>query len=206
MGLDDDDQAGIEIVWKDLPFNALLAMLFLVTMLMVLVNPPQEEDASEEQTPGNVIVELVWDSGRNVDLDLWVQAPGDKPVGYSNKSGQVMNLLRDDLGKQGDLTDVNLENAYSRGIVEGEYCVNVHYFRDDGQGPINATVVIRVKESANAPTRQLLARDEMLMRAAGQELTAFRFKLTREGKLVDGSVHSIFKPLRSPENQPMRGR
>jgi len=34
-------------------------------------------------------------------VDLWVQAPGDVPVGYSNKSGGVLNLLRDDLGKEG---------------------------------------------------------------------------------------------------------
>ena len=40
-------------------------------------------------------------------FDLWVQAPGDVPVGYSNKSGGVFNLLRDDLGKAKDMTDGN---------------------------------------------------------------------------------------------------
>jgi xanthosine utilization system XapX-like protein len=29
-----------------------------------------------------------------------VQAPGDVPVGYSNKSGGVFNLLRDDLARK----------------------------------------------------------------------------------------------------------
>jgi hypothetical protein len=40
-------------------------------------------------------------------FDLWIQAPGDVPVGYSNKSGGVFNLLRDDLGKAKDMTDGN---------------------------------------------------------------------------------------------------
>jgi hypothetical protein len=40
-------------------------------------------------------------------FDLGVQAPGDVPVGYSNKSGGVFNLLRDDLGKVMDMTDGN---------------------------------------------------------------------------------------------------
>ena len=40
-------------------------------------------------------------------FDLWVQAPGDLPIGYSNKSGGVFNLLRDDLGKAKDMTDGN---------------------------------------------------------------------------------------------------
>jgi hypothetical protein len=29
------------------------------------------------------------------------------PVGYSNKSGQSLNLLRDDLGRKQDITDYN---------------------------------------------------------------------------------------------------
>jgi hypothetical protein len=29
------------------------------------------------------------------------------PIGYSNKSGGVFNLLRDDLGKAKDMTDGN---------------------------------------------------------------------------------------------------
>jgi len=165
-------------------------------LLLFLVHPPKEEESTEIQAPGNVIVEISWDKDRNVDLDLWAQAPGDTPVGYSAKSGKIFNLLRDDLGKQNDLTDVNLENVYSRGIPEGEYTVNVHFFRNDGGGPIEVTVVVRTKENADAPARQIVA-TKLTMLSVGQELTAFRFKLTKKGALVDGSVHHIHKPLRS---------
>jgi hypothetical protein len=54
--------------------------------------------------PGNVAVEMQWPDKLDADVDLWVQAPGDAPVGYSNKSGRVFNLLRDDLGKAQDMT------------------------------------------------------------------------------------------------------
>jgi hypothetical protein len=48
-------------------------------------------------------------------VDLWVQAPGDVPVGYSNESGVIFNLVRDDLGKGSDPNSMNYEIAYGRG-------------------------------------------------------------------------------------------
>ena len=51
----------------------------------------------------------------DADVDLWVQAPGDISVGYSNKGSAVFNLLRDDLGKRVDVTGLNYETSYSRG-------------------------------------------------------------------------------------------
>jgi hypothetical protein len=50
-------------------------------------------------------------------VDLWVQAPGDIPVGYSNKGGLIMNLLRDDLGTN-DPTPLLYENQYSHGVPQ----------------------------------------------------------------------------------------
>jgi hypothetical protein len=89
--------------------------------------------------------------------------------------------------------DINVENAFSRGIPAGEYVVNVHNYRGDGS-PIECTVQVRVKESAEAPPRELIT-TKLTLHQTGQEKTAFRFKLTEKGKLVDGSVHSRYKPL-----------
>ena len=85
--------------------------------------------------------------------------------------------------------------------------MNVHYFRDaDRQGPIEVTAVVRVKESANAPSKQILAREKLLLTTPGQERTIFRFKLTEKGKLVEGSVHDLPKPLRSQNPRQARRR
>lgn len=55
-----------------------------------------------------------WPSDMENDVDLWVKAPGEGPVGFWNQGGEVFNLLRDDLGAIGDATDENYEVSYSR--------------------------------------------------------------------------------------------
>lgn len=195
--LGSDGQESTEFIWRDYFGIMFLVSAGLLAIVLLLVNEPKEDESVDIQSPGSVIVELVWDSERNVDLDLWVQAPGDKPVGYSNMSGVVFNLLRDDLGTRNDMSGINLENAYSRGTPAGEYCVNVHYYNDhDGSGPLKCKVMVRVKESLDSPAKPVVA-TELTMKSSGQETTAFRFRLTEDGKLVPGSIHSIDKPLRS---------
>jgi hypothetical protein len=144
-----------------------------------------------------VIVEVSWPEGVDADIALWVEAPGDRPVGYSNKGGAIFNLLRDDLGKRSDVTGMNYEVSYSRGIPDGEYTVNVHLYRNKTRvSPIPVTVVTSVKKTPSATTRQLLASKIELVRE-GQELTVYRFKLEGEGNLVPGSVHSLHRKLRA---------
>ena len=92
------------------------------------------------------MVEANWPPDLDSDVDLWVQAPGDVPVGYSNKGGAVFNLLRDDLGQQLDLSGLNYESSYSRGIVPGEYTVNVHLYRNRAAvAAVPVTVVVSTK-------------------------------------------------------------
>ena len=109
----------------------------------------------------------------------------------------MFNLLRDDLGNRVDVTGLNYETSYSRGIPPGEYTVNVHLYRNpSGVYPIPVTVVTSVKRDAKETARQLLA-SEVLLVSEGEEVTVYRFNLTEDGELVAGSVHSLFKALRT---------
>ena len=56
------------------------------------------------------------------------------------------------------------------------------------------TVVVSVKTSSNESAKQILTTN-VVLRSINQELTVFRFKLDKRGRLVPGSVHSIPKPL-----------
>jgi hypothetical protein len=196
LGLDqDEDETGT--VFRDVIMLALAGFVAMVILLLPHINFPGKAAQENTQPPGNVIVEVRWPDELDCDVDLWVEAPGDIPVGYSNKGGVIFNLLRDDLGKRADATGMNYEVSYSRGIVGGEYTVNVHLYRNSaGVYPIPVTVVTSVKKSAKESARQLLASNIELGRE-GEELTVYRFRLSDDGDLVPGSVHSVQRKLRS---------
>ncbi len=103
------------------------------------------------------MIEARWPDGVDADVDLWVQAPGDVPVGYSNKGGAIFNLLRDDLGQRADATGINYEVSYARGMPAGEYTANLHLYRNEARLRVPVTIVASVKTSAQDSTRQILA-------------------------------------------------
>ena len=183
--------------WLDTALLMLGGFVLMTILMMTVMNPPaRSSEVDGVQAPGNVIVEMQWPDKLNADVDLWMQAPGDVPVGYSNKSGKVFNLLRDDLGRANDMTDYNSEVAYSRGTPAGEYVVNAHMYRGNGVTyPVPVKIVVRLKRDANGPTMQLVA-TTVDLRRENQELTALRFRLDANGALVTGSVNSLFKGLR----------
>jgi hypothetical protein len=191
--IDPDSQ---HTVFRDVIMLALLGFVVLVLLLLPHLNPKAVADA-ETKSPGNVVVEIRWPDEQDIDMDLWVQGPGDRPVGYSNQSGSLFNLLRDDLGSSKDITGLNYESAYSRGVEAGEYTVNVHMYRNSSNSyPVPVAVVVSVKPNSDQSMRELLATKVNLVNV-GEELTALRFELTESGALVPGSVNDLPRSLRS---------
>ncbi|MFL5334538.1 MAG: hypothetical protein ACJ8H8_15435 [Geminicoccaceae bacterium] len=195
-----DDEAGddSDIVFRDLILLMLTGFVTVAVLMLAHINPKAQAAVTRDAAaPGNVMVEINWPPDLDSDVDLWVEAPGDVPVGYSNKGGAVFNLLRDDLGQQLDLSGLNYESAYSRGIVPGEYTVNVHLYRNRAATTlVPVTVVVSTKANAGDPSRQVLM-SKVELDHEGQERTVFRFKLTEAGQVVAGSVNSLQRPLRS---------
>ena len=192
---DKDDESNI--IFRDVILLALTGFIFMVVLLLPFVNSPTDSSNTTDP-PGNVIVELFWDNKRDVDIDLWVKAPDDIPVGYSNKGGLFFNLLRDDLGKYKDNSPVNYEVSYSRGISEGSYIVNLHLYREDENPfkPINAKLVVSVVDPDTNKRRQILLSEKKLY-VVGEELTIFQFVLDKKGNLDKDSINNTFVQLRS---------
>ena len=191
--LDDFEDDSYGTVFRDVILLALIGFVAMVIMLLPHIKKTTEE-AKDHKAPGNVIVEMHWPSNLAYDVDLWVKAPGEQPVGFWNQGGRTFNLLRDDLGGEGDATKENYEVSYSRGIESGEYVVNVHMYGPLPRGvTIPVTVVVIVRQKFDN-TRQLL-QTAINLYYRNQEETAFRFRLTKEGDLVDGSVSTLRRPL-----------
>ena len=186
-----------DVVFRDVILLALTGFISMVILLIPFVNPPTEEESSSTP-PGNVIVELFWDDKRDVDIDLWVQAPDDIPVGYSNKGGLFFNLLRDDLGIYKDNSPVNYEVSYSRGISDGVYIANVHLYREDKAPfqPIIAELLVSVVDPDSNKRKQIL-RTSKKLEEIGKEITVFQFELDKKGKLNKNSINNKYVMLRS---------
>ena len=195
--MDFDEDISSSTVFRDVILLALTGFMSMVVLLLPFVNPPTEEEDSS-YPPGNVIVELFWDNDRDVDIDLWVKAPEDIPVGYSNKGGLFFNLLRDDLGKYKDNTPINYEVSYSRGINEGRYIANLHLYREDKVPfiPIDAEMVISVVDPYTNKRKQIL-KSKKKLEIIGEEITIFQFNLNNKGELDSNSLNNNYVKLRS---------
>jgi len=193
QGLDYLDEDTWGTVFRDVILLALIGFVAMVIMLLPHITP-KEEESEDHKAPGNVVVEMHWPTTMPYDVDLWVQAPREVPVGFWNQGGNTFNLLRDDLGGEGDATNENYEITYSRGIPQGEYTVNVHMY---GPIPFGTTVPVNVVVSVKpkyGELRQILETTVDLTRRS-QEETAYRFRLTAEGELVENSVSTLRRPL-----------
>ena len=168
-------------------------LLALAIILLVLVHPPKADD--DTPPPGQIVVEIAWPADCPADVDLWTKAPGDRPVGYSNRGGKVFNLLRDDLGHVNDASGQNYEHAITRGAPDGEYAVNVHLYAPKGC-PLPITVHCRVSLRSQTGAMTRIHEGTAALEHSGQELTLVRFSM-RDGQLVPGSIHDIPVALRS---------
>src|SRR6202008_538817 len=166
---------GMNVSFRDMLFLLVFAYLVISAVALAYVSKNKDE-AKGATAPGNVIVEMNWPPDIDADVDLWVQAPGDVPVGYSNKSGMIFNLVRDDLGKGGDPNSMNYEVSYGRGRAAGEYVVNAMLYRSrDEKYPVSAQIKVS-HQNQQGEVRQVLLSDVQLT-FEGQEMTAFRFRL-----------------------------
>lgn len=191
------DEDGGGTVFRDVILLALAGFVVILFIVLGHINPPTVEASLEEiESPGSVVVEATWQPGLDADVDLWVKAPGDMPVGYSNKGGIYFNLLRDDLGKKADSTDINYEVSFTRGMPDGEYIVNLHmYSNRTNNWPIIVDVWASRKQSANGPIKKIF-QTRVSLKQQAEEITAFRFRMLR-GELEPESITFVPIGLRS---------
>ncbi len=180
-GIDNFDDDTGSTVFRDVFMLALVGFVVIVLLLLPHLNPPAEAAKQPVNPPGNVVVEARWPDALDSDIDLWVQAPGDVPVGYSNRGGDIFNLLRDDRGHLNDASDLNYEVSYSRGIPGGEYTVNLHFYssRSEITAPVRVKLVVSVKQDDDAPAQQIVA-SEVSLRLC-DVITALGFKRNDRG-------------------------
>lgn len=188
-----DDDTGT--VFRDVIFVMMLTFVVLFLAALIHINPEAKTDDEVTRPPGNVQVDITWPNGYKSDVDLWVKGPTDaRPVGYSNRSGILFNLLRDDLGAVGDTTELNYENAYTHGVDDGEYIINVHMYSMRETTLVSVTVVVRYSVCADCRPEEVIVKIVDLTHN-GHEITVVRFTI-KDGVILPEKTNHIPIPLR----------
>ena len=169
-------------------FKGLQVVAFLFFIALLAMNPEAKEGKIESKA--EFIITMTWPDDHPDDIDLYVEDPLGNIVWYHVREGGFLVLDRDDRGSANNTLTVDgrkltspfrQETISIRGIVPGEYVVNVHYFLATRGGPVPTVVKV---EKIN-PVVEVVSHDTLMLNRMGEEKTAVRFKLDTTGKVVD---------------------
>lgn len=157
---------------------ALDLMGSLLLVVYTLIAPPPAPAASIA-TFGRYAIVTTWPAGDN-DVDTWYKSPDGARVWFANPSSLVAHLERDDLGSRSDLDagSTNSERVIITAALPGEHIVNLHGY-GLGQPPVPVTVELWQLQGHD----HRVYRAHVVLAATGDEVTAFRFQLSRDGVL-----------------------
>jgi len=169
-------------------FKALQVVAFLFFIALLVMNP--EAKSGKIDTKAEFIITLTWPDSHPDDIDLYAEDPVGNIVWYHAREAGFMVLDRDDRGGLNNTIVVNgrklsspirQETVSIRGIVPGEYTINVnHYLASTG-----APVPVAVKVEKVNPAVEVVHYDTISLDHTGHERTAVRFRIADNGNVVD---------------------
>ena len=182
---------GSPTAFFDLLFNVLCCFVVLFSISFLLMSRKIEED-KKIRAHAEFMVTAAWPEDSDDDVDTYVEDPLGNIVFFKNPEEGLMHLDRDDLGKRSDTirgadgtlyhVKENREIVTIRGIIPGEYVVNVHMYLSRQKGaPTPVTVQL---EKLN-PRVDLVTTNIVSLGGTGDEKTAFRFTVDGEGSVTD---------------------
>lgn len=181
----------------DLLFNSLLAFVsfFMLSLLMIKI----ENKKNDIEAKAEFLITINWPEEQVDDIDLYVENPLGDLVFFKTREKGLMHLERDDLGRSNDyivlgdgswyLFKENREVITIRGIIPGEYTVNVHAYNKNSPNP----TLVNVKVEKINPYAIVVSK-EITITAAREEQTAFRFTIDSDGK-VKSINHDLPKSI-----------
>jgi hypothetical protein len=175
--------------FTDLLFNALLGFTFLFLVAIMFMNPEAKSGIIDPKA--EYILSVTWKDLSPDDIDVWVEDPDGRVVWFRNPEAGLMHLDRDDRGLLHDtliIDGVEVQNPLNqevvtiRGVVRGEYVVNLHYYATETREPVDISVQL-VKVN---PALEVIYYGTTTLEKVGEEKTVVRFRIG-----VDGTVSDI---------------
>jgi hypothetical protein len=168
-------------------FKALQVLAFLFFIALLAMKP--SSDPGKVIKRAEFIITLTWPDQHPDDVDLYVQDPAGKLVWYNQRDVGLMVLERDDRGDTNDFAFVDSkkiplpireELVSIRGVMPGEYTVNVHLYHHIATTPVPVSVKV---EKLN-PIVEVVDYKTLLLDHTDEEKTVVRFTLAEDGNVV----------------------
>ncbi|NNE24539.1 MAG: hypothetical protein HKN11_18210 [Rhizobiales bacterium] len=174
--------------FTDLLFNTLMGFVLLFFLAILFLNP--EKTKAKVDLDAQYVITVTWPDNLPDDIDTWVEDPEGQVTWYRNRNAGLVHLDRDDRGMLNDTLVINgkeIENPLNqevvaiRGLVPGEYTVNLHYYETGTKAPVDVLVrIARVN-----PVYKIVFYDKVSMPQKGAEKTAVRFTLSADGEVIN---------------------
>ena len=176
-------------------FKMIQALTFFFVLAVMFMNPVAKKGLIDPKA--EYIITLNWADNSPDDIDLWVEDPEGALIWFKNTQAHLVHLDHDDRGAASETVEINghkfsnslrQETVTIRGIVPGEYVVNVLYYATESDKPVEASVrVDRVN-----PVLKVVYYDKVVLTKKGDEKTALRFTLNPDGD-IDNIGHTFKK-------------
>ena len=169
-------------------FKALQVIAFLFFIALLAIKTKDDEGKVDPRL--EMMITVSWPDKHPDDIDMFVKDPIGNMVWYRRREAGFMVIDRDDRGGLNDFIMVNGQKVASpirqeivsmRGIVAGEYTVNVYHFAALTGKPVPVTVKV---EKLN-PKVQVVHYDTVELDHGGEEKTAVRFILDKAGAVTE---------------------
>ena len=170
--------------FTDLLFNALLGFTFLFLVAIMFMNPEAKSGIIDPKA--EYIITVTWEDDSPDDVDTWVEDPEGQILWFRTPEAGLLHLDRDDRGLVNDTITIageevqnplNQEVVTLRGVVKGEYIVNLHYYASETGKPVDVNVrLVKVN-----PKLEVVYYGTVNLEKRGDEKTAVRFKIGGDG-------------------------
>ena len=186
-----DPNLQMPVSFLDVLLNSLLMIIFVFYLMPVSDEKEKKKDPQKFEDLYRIT--LTWNDEVDDDVDIYVADPADNLVFFRTREKGLMYLDHDDRGMGSDTTvgpdgqpitiKHNEESVVIRGIMVGEYTVNVHMYRKTSTGPLEVTASLYQLKGADTK----ILEKKVILEKNGDEKTAFRFTMDENGAMTGTS-------------------
>lgn len=177
-------------------FKIIQAITYLFVLAVLFMNPVSKQGIIDPKA--EYIITVTWPDKNPNDIDTYVEDPAGNLINFSAAAVGLIHLDRDDRGNLNDTLNINgtiIENPLNqevttiRGVITGEYVVNIHYYATEDDKPVPVTIRI---DKIN-PRLEVLYYDTLTLEHKDDEKTAIRFTVLSGGTVTN--INHIPKSL-----------